>query len=144
MGLGDVDALEHKLDAVVYGFFVPVFFVSSGMGLNLDSIVETPARLVAFFVLLLAVRGLPSLFLYRHDLTVRQRIQMTLLTATSLPLLVALAQVGLDSGEMLPENAAALVGAGALSVMVFPGLAVAVNRAAPGSAVHEQAPPAGR
>jgi hypothetical protein len=81
-------------------------------------------------VLLLAVRGLPSMVLYRHDLTVRQRVQMTLLTATSLPLLVALASVGLDSGHMLPENAAALVGAGVLSVMFFPGLAVALDRGA--------------
>ena len=53
---------------------------------------------------------------------------MLLLTATSLPLLVALAAVGLSSGQMLPENAASLVGAGVLSVMVFPGLAVALNR----------------
>ena len=127
---GDVDALEDKLDAVGYGFFIPVFFVSSGMSLDLDSIKDAPARLVVFFVLLLAVRGLPSLFLYRHDLVVRQRVQMMLLTATSLPLLVALATVGLDAGEMLPENAAALVGAGVLSVMVFPGLAVALNRTA--------------
>jgi Kef-type K+ transport system membrane component KefB len=125
---GDVDTLEDKLDAVGYGFFIPVFFVSSGMSLDLDSIKDAPARLVGFFILLLAVRGLPSLFLYRHDLVVRQRVQMMLLTATSLPLLVALATVGLDAGEMLPENAAALVGAGVLSVMVFPGLAVALNR----------------
>ena len=53
---------------------------------------------------------------------------MTLLTATALPLLVALAEVGLSTGHMLPENAAALVGAGVLSVMIFPGLAVALNR----------------
>jgi len=128
---GDVTALEGKLDAVGYGFFIPVFFVSSGMSLDLASIREAPLRLVAFFVLLLLVRGLPSMVLYRHDLTVRQRGQMTLLTATSLPLLVALASVGLESGEMLPENAAALVGAGVLSVMFFPGLAVALDRRAP-------------
>src|SRR6478735_7816773 len=137
---GDVDALEDKLDAVGYGFFIPVFFVSSGMGLDLDSIREAPLRLVGFLVLLLVVRGLPSLFLYRHDLVVRQRVQMMLLTATSLPLLVALAAVGLDAGEMLPENAAALVGAGVLSVMLFPGLAVALNRSAPGSA-RDDVPP---
>jgi Kef-type K+ transport system membrane component KefB len=128
---GDVDALEGKLDALGYGFFIPVFFVSSGMGLDLGSIANAPARLVVFFLLLLAVRGLPSFFLYRKELVVRQRVQMMLLTATSLPLLVALAAVGLDSGQMLPENAAALVGAGVLSVMVFPGLAVALNRRAP-------------
>jgi len=138
---GDVHALETKLDALGYGFFIPVFFVSSGMGLDLASIREAPARLVGFFVLLLVVRGLPSLVLYRHDLDVRQRVQLMLLTATSLPMLVALAAVGLGTGHMLPENAAALVGAGVLSVMVFPGLAVALHRRQP-STDPEEAPPA--
>jgi Kef-type K+ transport system membrane component KefB len=130
---GDLDSLESKLDAVGYGFFIPVFFVFSGMGLDIDSIVEAPERLFVFFGLLLLVRGVPALFLYRRELDVRQRLQMMLLTATSLPLLVALAEVGLDSGHMLPENAAALVGAGVLSVMLFPGVAVALNRGHAGS-----------
>jgi Kef-type K+ transport system membrane component KefB len=126
----DVHALEAKLDAVGYGFFIPVFFVSSGMNLDLDAIVEAPGRLLAFFLLLLAVRGLPALVLYRQDLPFVQRLQMTLLTATALPLLVALSEIGLSTGHMLPQNAAALVGAGVLSVMVYPGLAVALNRRA--------------
>src|SRR4051812_30945105 len=117
---GDVHVLELKLDAIGYGFFIPVFFVSSGMGLDLPSIAKAPARLVVFFVLLLVVRGLPALALYRHELPFVQRLQMVLLTATALPLLVALAEIGLSTGEMLPENAAALVGAGVLSVIVFP------------------------
>jgi hypothetical protein len=61
---------------------------------------------------------------YRRDLPMRGRVQMMLLTATALPLLVALAEIGLESGVMLPENAAALVGAGVLSVIVFPAIAV--------------------
>jgi Kef-type K+ transport system membrane component KefB len=124
----DVHALEGKLDAVGYGFFIPVFFVSSGMNLDLDSILKAPARLFVFFGLLLVVRGMPALFLYRRDLEVVQRIQMTLLTATALPLLVALSEIGLSTGHMLPENAAALVGAGVLSVMVFPAIAVGLNQ----------------
>ena len=98
----DVDALEAKLDAVGYGFFIPIFFVTSGMSLDLHSIIEAPARLVVFFVLFLAVRGLPALLFYRHDLPMRGRVQLMLLTATALPLLVALAKIGLDSGTMLP------------------------------------------
>jgi Kef-type K+ transport system membrane component KefB len=121
---GDVDALEGKLDAVGYGFFIPVFFVTSGMSLDLKSIIESPLRLVVFFVLFLVVRGLPALLFYRHDLPMRGRVQMMLLTATALPLLVALAEIGLELGTMLPENAAALVGAGVLSVIVFPAVAV--------------------
>ena len=57
---GDVHSLETKLDAVGYGFFIPVFFVTSGMNLDLASIADAPMRLVVFFVLLLAVRGLPA------------------------------------------------------------------------------------
>jgi Kef-type K+ transport system membrane component KefB len=125
---GDVHALEGKLDAVGYGFFIPLFFVASGMGLDIRSIAEAPARLGVFFVLLLAVRGVPALVLYRRDLPAAQRAQMMLLTATALPLLVALAEIGLRNGTMLRENAAALVGAGALSVLVFPMAAVAIER----------------
>ena len=50
-----------------------------------------------------------------------------LLTATALPLLVALSAIGLESGHMLPENAAALVGAGVLSVITFPALASVIG-----------------
>jgi hypothetical protein len=58
-----------------------------------------------------------------------------LLTATALPLLVALSEIGLRNGTMLRENAAALVGAGALSVLVFPMAAVMIEGAA-GAGAH--------
>ena len=61
-------ALEEKLDAIGYGFFIPVFFVVSGMNLDVHSIIEAPLRLLVFFVLLLVVRGLPSLLVYRRAL----------------------------------------------------------------------------
>jgi Kef-type K+ transport system membrane component KefB len=125
---GDVHALEEKLDAVGYGFFIPVFFVASGMGLDMRSIVEAPGRLILFFVLLLAVRGLPTLLVYRTVLPLPQRVELVFLAATALPLLVALSAIGLETGTMLPENAAALVGAGVLSVLVFPAAAVRIHR----------------
>jgi Kef-type K+ transport system membrane component KefB len=125
---GDVHSLEEKLDAIGYGFFIPLFFVASGMSLDIRSIAEAPLRLLVFFVLLLAVRGVPALFLYRDALPPVRRVQLMFLTATALPLLVALAEIGLRNGTMLPENAAALVGAGALSVLVFPMAAVLIER----------------
>jgi Kef-type K+ transport system membrane component KefB len=128
---GDASELDEKLDAVGYGFFIPVFFVSSGMALDVLSIVKNPARLLVFFLLLLVVRGLPALLVYRRTLSARERVQMMFLTATSLPMLVALSAIGLESGAMLPENAAALVGAGVLSVAIFPLIATRVHRTAP-------------
>ncbi len=136
---GDVHALEEKLDAIGYGFFIPVFFVTAGMGIDLQSIRESPDRLVVFFVLLLAVRGLPMLVVYRRALPARERVQLMLLGSTTLPLVVALTEIGLSTGTMLPENAAALVGAGVLSVLFFPLIAAAIHRPSPTSA--EQAEP---
>lgn len=70
---GGNHALEEKLDAIGYGFFIPLFFVASGMTLDVRSIAEAPLRLVAFFLLLLVIRGVPALFLYRRDLPAVQR-----------------------------------------------------------------------
>lgn len=139
---GDVHALESKLDAIGYGFFIPVFFVTAGMGIDLQSIRESPDRLVVFFILLLAVRGLPMLVVYRRALPARERVQLMLLGSTTLPLVVALTEIGLSTGTMLPENAAALVGAGVLSVLFFPLIATAINRSAPTSAEQAQPPEA--
>ena len=127
----DTEGLEHKFDAVGYGIFIPIFFVSSGMTLDLKAISQDPLRLLLFFLMLLMVRGAPSLLVYRHVLPARQRVEMTFITATSLPLLIALADIGQQDGVMLPATSAALVGAGVLSVLVFPLVAVRLHRSAP-------------
>jgi Kef-type K+ transport system membrane component KefB len=127
----DTEGLERKFDAVGYGVFIPIFFISSGMTLDLKAISQDPLRLLLFFVLLLVVRGLPSLLIYRHALGARQRVEMTFITATTLPLLIALAEIGQRDGVMLPATAAALVGAGVLSVLIYPLIAVGLHRSAP-------------
>ena len=124
----EVTSLEEKLDALGYGFFIPIFFVASGMTLDVQAIVKNPLRLLIFFVLLIVVRGLPSLLVYRRALPVRQRVEMTFITATTMPLLIALAEIGLSDGVMIPANAAAIVGAGVLSVLIFPSIAAAISR----------------
>jgi Kef-type K+ transport system membrane component KefB len=127
----DTTSLEHKFDTVGYGIFIPIFFVSSGMTLDLKAISQDPLRLLVFFALLLIVRGLPSLLIYRRTLARRQRIEMTFITASSLPLLIALADIGQQDGVMLPATSAALVGAGVLSVLVYPQIAAGLHRSAP-------------
>jgi Kef-type K+ transport system membrane component KefB len=127
----DTEGLEHKFDAVGYGIFIPIFFVSSGMTLDLKAISQDPLRLLLLFLMLLVVRGAPSLLVYRRALPARQRLEMTFITATSLPLLIALADIGQQDGVMLPATAAALVGAGVLSVLVYPLVAVRLHRSAP-------------
>jgi Kef-type K+ transport system membrane component KefB len=126
----DTESLEHKFDAVGYGLFIPIFFISSGMSFDLKSVSQDPLRLLIFFGLLIVVRGLPSLLVYRRALAPVQRLEMTFITATSLPLLIALAAIGEQDGVMLPATAASLIGAGVLSVLVFPLIAVGLHRRA--------------
>jgi Kef-type K+ transport system membrane component KefB len=127
----DTTSLEHKFDTVGYGVFIPIFFITSGMTLDVKALGQDPLRLLLFFGLLLVVRGLPSLLVYRRALRPRQRLEMTFITATTMPLLVALAEIGERDGVMLPATAAALIGAGVLSVLVYPFIAVALHRSGP-------------
>ena len=77
-------------------------------------------RVPLFLGLFLLVRGLPALLVYKGVLTLRDRTAMALLQSTALPLLVVITTVGLETDQMRPQNATALVGAGMLSVLVFP------------------------
>jgi len=125
---GQIELLEAKLDAIGYGFFIPVFFIYSGMTLDIKSISENPLRLVVFLFVMLAIRGLPALFFYRNELPRIERVQLMFLTATALPLLIALTEVGVTKGTMNPAMQASVIGAGVLSVLLFPLIAVTLQR----------------
>lgn len=124
--------LPVKLEAVGYGFLVPIFFVVSGMEFDGEALVESPGamlKLPLFLLLFLVVRGLPALVLYRRDLPgMRDRWALAFYSATQLPLVVAVTSLALDAGRMRPETAAALVGAAMLSVFAFPLIALGVRR----------------
>jgi Kef-type K+ transport system membrane component KefB len=125
-----------KLDAIGFGFLVPVFFIASGMRLDVSGLVDDPgqlARLPAYVVALLVVRGLPAL-LYLGRLGARSTVAAGLLQATSLPFIVAATQIGTLTGRMSPETATGLVCAGLVSVLAFPALAVATARSSESSA----------
>lgn len=119
-----VHDLHAKLDAVGFGFLVPVFFLVSGMKLDVRSIVASPAGLASlavFFVALLVVR-VPLIWLLRASLRLRGAGAVGFLSATTLSLVVVLTQVAVEAGAMPAAEAAPMVGAGMLSVIVFPAL----------------------
>lgn len=136
VGLVDRDSASHpnfriKLEAIGYGFLIPVFFVSSGMRLDLGGLMDDPAalaRVPVFVLALLVVRGLPAL-LFRGFLDRRSVIVAGLLQATSLPFVVTATQIGVLTGRMSGVTAAALVCAGLVSVMVFPAISLLLLRA---------------
>jgi len=158
VGLVDRDSSSHprfriKLEAIGYGFLVPVFFVASGIRLDLAGLLHSPSALVrvpVFLLALLVVRGLPALLGLRAN-GPRSTLALGLLQATSLPFIVTATQIGVALGKITPVTAAALVCAGLLSVLIFPLLALGMLRsgepepaepesAAPGAAAAEPLP----
>jgi Kef-type K+ transport system membrane component KefB len=125
---------RRKLEAVGFGVFIPVFFVTSGVRFDLDALASSTSNLLmvpVFLGALLAARGLPAL-VYRRVLDARHTAVAALMQATSLPFIVAATAIGIDLGLIDAAGSAALIGAGLLSVLLFPlaGL-VALRNASP-------------
>jgi Kef-type K+ transport system membrane component KefB len=119
-----------KLDAIGYGFLVPIFFVTSGLGFDLDALLDRPTTLLKvplFLAALLLVRALPAV-LYRSTAGGRGAVAAGLLQATSLPFIVAATQIGVVIGAVTAATAAAFVAAGLVSALVFPVIASGLLR----------------
>jgi Kef-type K+ transport system membrane component KefB len=121
---------RRKLEAIGFGVFIPVFFVASGVRFDLGALTGSASALAMmplFLLALLVVRGLPAL-VYRRVLDRRELIVAGLLQATSLPFLVAATVIGRELGAIGAGEAAALVGAGLLSVLLLPAAGLALLR----------------
>jgi Kef-type K+ transport system membrane component KefB len=148
LNLVDRDTMSHpnfraKLDAVGYGFLIPVFFVSSGVRFDLDALTASSsafARVPLFLLALLIARGVPAL-LYTNAVGRRGAVVAGLLQATSLPFIVTATEIGVSIGAIQAVTAAALVAAGLLSVVCFPLVALMVQRRAVPSSSTGPMPP---
>ena len=132
-------AFRTKLEAIGFGFLIPVFFVSSGARLDLQGLLDQPSALLrvpVFLLALLVMRGLPAL-LQLKALGRRSTVAVALLQATSLPFIVAAVQIGIELDRISPVTGAAMVTAGLLSVLIFPLVALGLLRSPPRVAVPE-------
>ena len=135
----DSPVIRGKLEAIGFGFLIPIFFVVSGVTFDLHSLLHNPSaalRIPLYLLFLLAVRGGPSLLVYRKQLPKREQAPLALFSVTGLPLIVVIAEIGVAADKMTHENAAALIAAGVLSVLIFPviGLRLLQRGAPAGSA----------
>ncbi len=139
----ELQVFESKLTAVGFGFFVPFFFITSGIEFDLAALGTVTAllKLVMFFCLFLVVRGAPAMLLYRRVLGARQRAALAFYSATELPLVVAITTIAIESGNMKTSTAAGLVGAAMLSTLIFPFVGRALLERA--AATDETGPPGG-
>jgi len=141
----ELTIFESKLTAVGFGFFVPFFFVTSGIEFDLAALGSAAAlgKLAMFFALFLVVRGVPAFLLYRNVLGLRDRAALAFYSATELPLVVAITTIAIDADKMRPSTAAGLVGAAMLSTLVYPFVAMALRKDAVDEEPQEPPAPSG-
>ena len=125
---GGDQGLERKLNGIGYGFFIPLFFVVSGMAINPMAVAEYPLLLVLFIVALLLVRALPIYVALRispetRDMDSHSRATVAFYCTTALPLIVAITNIATGAGAMSADIASLLVAAGGLTVFLMPLLA---------------------
>src|SRR5215213_10236479 len=119
-----------KLQAVGFGVFIPFFFITSGMQLDVGALLSGGSALAlvpVFLLALLLARGSPAV-LYRPMVGGRSSLAAGLLQATSLPFIVAATGIGMELGILSPAIGAAMVVAGLLSVVLFPFCALTLLR----------------
>lgn len=125
----EAEPFHHKLDGLGFGFLIPIFFVVTGVKFDLKALLgsgEALACVPLFLGLFLVVRGLP-VYLYRRELGGRDRLALAFYSAAALPVVVAITEVGVATRQMDHGTAAALVGAGMISLLIFPQVAVALR-----------------
>ena len=120
------EEFQGKLEAIGFGFLIPVFFVSTGVGLDIAALFHSTRAIIlvpVFLVALLVVRGLPAL-LYVRVVGRTRAIAAGFMQGTSLTFIVVATTLGVQTGHQRTSTAAALVVAGLLSVIIYPPAAL--------------------
>jgi Kef-type K+ transport system membrane component KefB len=130
----DSEQITSKLEAIGFGFLIPIFFIDSGIKFDLHALIHMPKVLLLvpmFTLIFLFTRSLPTWAFFRGVLTRAETRSLAVLSATGLPIIVVITTLGVSEHRMKPQNAAALVAAGMLSVLVYPLIGLGLLGKAP-------------
>lgn len=129
--------LEKKLNAIGYGFLIPLFFVISGAKIDLTAVASQPLLLVGFIAMLVLIRAVPIFVSMARDkdpevdaLGAHGHATVAVYCTTALPLIVAVTSVAVSAGAMDSSVASVFVSAGALTMLIMPLVAQLIYRAA--------------
>lgn len=131
------DDAQEKLDAIGYGFFIPIFFIMVGVEFNLRALFESPQAMLLVPLLVAgayAVKVIPAL-LFRLRVSWRETLAGGFLLASHLSLIIATAAIALSLGLITEAVNAAIVLLAVISVTVSPTV---FNRLVPEKALDRR------
>ncbi len=92
--------IYQKLDAIGYGFFIPLFFIMVGVNFNVKDIINNPESmylLPVFLAIIYFVNLMPSIFL-RFIYSWKKSIAAATLSSSRLSLIIAAGTIGYKMG----------------------------------------------
>jgi Kef-type K+ transport system membrane component KefB len=116
------DGLVHNLEAFGFGFFIPIFFIMVGVGLDIQALLSSPNLLVAlpgFLVIAAVIKLIPMLAVKRH-FSWRDLFAGSFLLNTHLSLEVAVAVIGLRAGLFDQATSTTVIVFAVLTVLLMP------------------------
>ncbi len=120
-GSGKED-LREKLDAIGYGFFIPIFFINVGANFDLRALLASPAALLLLPVLIVAayaVKFIPAL-LFRVRLPWRETLAAGMLLSSRLSLIIAASAIALEIGMITSATNSAVILVAVLTCTLSP------------------------
>lgn len=121
---------EEKLDAIGYGFFIPIFFIMVGAELNLRALFASPQAILLLPLLIMAafiVKIIPALLL-RLSFTWRETLAGGILLSSRLSLIIAASSISLGLGLISDSINTAIILLAVISCILAP---VTFNRLYP-------------
>lgn len=122
--------LGEQLYTISFGVFIPIFYVFSGLNINVFAIARSPATPLIFLAAIILLRFLPVFIYARHVSGLRavQAAQVGLYSSVGLSLVAAITQVAVRDGQMSVDTRAQLIVAACVAVALFTGGAAALAR----------------
>ncbi len=118
--------LVHQLDAIGYGFFIPIFFIMVGVDFNLSSLISSPSALLLVPFLLIsaaAVKLLPAL-VFKSSFGWKKTLAAGTLLSSRLSLIIAASAIGMRIGVISEPFNAAIILVAIITVVIAPPIFV--------------------
>ncbi|MBU0437742.1 cation:proton antiporter [Staphylococcus succinus] len=128
------EEIAHKVEIVGFSFLIPVFFITSGMNINLLKVLQNWQLVLILFALIAIIRGVIVYIRERFTNTYsnlnnkKEQLVLSLYSATGLPIIVAVAGIAETSNLITPVMSGVMITSGALTVLIFPLIANIILR----------------
>lgn len=115
-------ATRDKLTSIGYGFFIPIFFITTGAKLNLRTLLadrDSLALIPILFICFILAKAIPVI-LFRQRFTIKNAIAGSFLATTTITLVLPTLQVAQNLNVITSQQAGAFILAAVLTCVISP------------------------